>query len=377
MPTIRKKKPSSTSIEKIDRNFDSTGTIPNRRWVDGWEARRIAVRAHGWVKEARKERSWRRIPERAAAPLSASVQELTYSPTSVFLSFATDSPDLSVRMVNRNAVPMRHMPLSGSAGAELYEWLENAWVPVATAIPSAENPAFECILFQGRAARRREFRLYLPLYKPMESVALGIAPKAKLEPLPAPEGRKPLFFYGTSITQGGCANTAGSDFVSRVGRLLDRDAINFGFSGSGKGEPAVAKLIREVDASVFILDYVANVTPEQLAETLPTFLRLLREKHPRTPVVLMSNVGYNALLTGTNPIGIAKRDAMLRFYVDAKAAGDPSLHYVDSFSLLPPGLSGAYVDGAHPTSEGFGLIAERLAPQLRIVLAQAAREAGE
>ena len=32
--------------------------------------------------------------------------------------------------------------------------------------------------------------------------------------------------------------------------------------------------------------------------------------------------------------------------------------------LLPSGVTGAYVDGTHPTSHGFAIMSERLAPQL-------------
>ncbi len=44
-----------------------------------------------------------------------------------------------------------------------------------------------------------------------------------------------------------------------------------------------------------------------------------------------------------------------------------ALYFIDGDGLLPAGLSGAYVDGIHPTSHGFALIAERLAPQLRAI----------
>ena len=44
---------------------------------------------------------------------------------------------------------------------------------------------------------------------------------------------KPVVFYGTSITQGGCASRPGMSFVNIVGRDLDVPVVNLGFSGSG------------------------------------------------------------------------------------------------------------------------------------------------
>ena len=61
---------------------------------------------------------------------------------------------------------------------------------------------------------------------------------------------KPAVFYGTSITQGGCANNAGGDYPSIVSRALNLDTVNLGFSGCGQGEPEVARMIQEIDASL-------------------------------------------------------------------------------------------------------------------------------
>jgi len=56
----------------------------------------------------------------------------------------------------------------------------------------------------------------------------------------APPAFRPMAFYGTSITRGGCANSAGTDFVSAIGRPLDREVIDLGFSGKGNEIECVA-----------------------------------------------------------------------------------------------------------------------------------------
>ena len=48
---------------------------------------------------------------------------------------------------------------------------------------------------------------------------------------------KPLVFYGTSITQGGCASRSGMSYQAILGRMLNADFVNLGFSGNGLGEP--------------------------------------------------------------------------------------------------------------------------------------------
>lgn len=290
-------------------------------------------------------------------------------PAGVHLAFFTDSAELSVRMEAADTAPMGHMPATGMAGAELYFREEGRWYPLATARPSVTEPKFEANLFRNVPRRLREYRLYLPLYKPLVSLALGFEPGAVVRASHAPRGSKPWFFYGTSITQGGCASTAGSEFVSMVGRLLDAETVNFGFSGNGKGEPAMARLIRQVDAEMYVLDFLANADRESLDSVLTEFLRILREKRPRTPVIIVSSPAFNQILWNEEARAVEadKRDTAMRVYLRARDAGDRHLHFVDGRGILPAGIDGAYVDGVHPTSHGFALMAERLALQLRAI----------
>jgi lysophospholipase L1-like esterase len=215
----------------------------------------------------------------------------------------------------------------------------------------------------------RECRVYLPLYKGVEAVALGFGHGAKVLPSPVPAGQKPVLFYGTSITQGGCANTAGSDYVSTLGRMSGTEVLNLGFSGNGRGEPEVAKLIREVDAEVFVLDFLANADVGTLEETLPNFIRLLREKRRKAPIAIVSCPAFDQTLwnPGRRATVDRKRDIAMRSYLDLKAAGDNNLFFIDGNGILPAGLAGSYVDGVHPTSHGFAIMAERMLPQLQAI----------
>jgi hypothetical protein len=356
-------------IEDIDPNFGGKSAKASLKWIDAFD-RRLALRGFAWVAENRKKKNFRRLPDRKAKQFSEGVQLLSHHPAGGFLSFFTDSADVSVRMTVSDAAPMNHMPATGMAGAELFFRDGPTWIPAGTVIPHQTDTTFTSLLLENGPKIRREYRLYLPLYKKLESLAIGLSPKALVRP--APSAAKPIFFYGTSITQGGCANTPGSDFVSTVGRLLDTEVINFGFSGNGKGEPEIARLIREIDAEMFILDFQANADGDTLAAVLPEFIRLLREKHPSTPCVLMTNPGYDSRLTSAAARDLIdhKRDISMQVYLEKKAAGDPNIHFIDGYGLLPGGLSGAYVDGVHPTSHGFALMAERLAPQLRTIRLQ-------
>ena len=358
------------SIERLDKNFQAAPAAAGLCWVDAFD-KRFSLRGLGWPSGNHKRKDFRRVSELAAGKVSDAVRVLSAYPAGVFLGFFSDSRTLSVRMEAEDTAQMWHMPATGMAGAELYFREDGCWHPMATARASLDGPKSECVLFQNLAprGRRREYRLYLPLYKKLLSLSLGFEPGAVIAPAPAAPGSKPWFFYGTSITQGGCASTAGSDFVSLTGRLLDVDVINFGFSGNGRGEPAMARLIREVDAEMFVLDFFANADVETLDAVLWEFLRILREKRPKTPVVISSSPAFNQALwnDSVRDVLARKRDTGMRVYLRAKDAGDQNVHFLDGSALLPAGIPGAYVDGVHPTSHGFALMAERLAPLLRAI----------
>lgn len=366
---VHKRSRGLTPIEKLDKNFATGPMADDLVWRDAFD-RRLALRGLGWPKENRKARNFRRLPDRAEKGLSQGVRALSHCPAGVFLSFFSDATELAARLTYEDVLPMNHMPATGMFGAELYIRDGLAWLPAGTARPSGEALIMTMPLWRASTSHLREFRLYLPLYKKVLSVEVGFSRGSNVKPSPTPPGSRPLFFYGTSITQGGCASTTGSDYVSMVGRLLDTEVINFGFSGNGRGEPEVARLIREVDAEMFVLDFLSNADEHTLPPVLTEFIRLLREKHPTTPIAILPKPAFNACLWDDAVYATheSKRNTAMRVYLAGRDAGDRNLHLLDGAGLLPTGLSGAFVDGVHPTSLGFSIMAERLVPQLRNIL---------
>ena len=71
---------------------------------------------------------------------------------------------------------------------------------------------------------------------------------------------KPVVVYGTSIAQGACATRPGLAWTAILERKLDRPLINLGFSGSGQLEKSVIDLMAEIDAKLYILDCLPNLT---------------------------------------------------------------------------------------------------------------------
>ncbi len=135
------------------------------------------------------------------------------------------------------------MPATAVSGLDLYVKTENGrWRWLSVGRPT-KYPANSGELVKDLPAGKREYLLYLPLYNGVRSVELGLPKDSTLAKAgPWSSGiSKPIVFYGTSITQGGCASRPGMVHTAILGRQLNCPVINLGFSGNGKMEPEMAR----------------------------------------------------------------------------------------------------------------------------------------
>jgi hypothetical protein len=205
-------------------------------------------------------------------------------------------------------------------------------------------------------AGRREYLMYLPLYNGVTSVEIGI-PKGAMIAKAAPraaERAKPIVFYGTSITQGGCASRPGMCHPAILGRRLDRPAINLGFSGNGTMDGDIAALLGEIDAAVYVIDCLPNMTAKTVAERTGPLVTAIRKAQPTAPILLVEDRTYaDAFLIEGKAQKTAQSRAALRAAYDALvAAGDKNIAYLAGDNLLAADGEDT-VDSSHPTDLGF------------------------
>jgi lysophospholipase L1-like esterase len=267
---------------------------------------------------------------------------------------------------------MNHMPATGVSGLDLYvRRPDRAWRWLGVGRPeSADNTA---ALASGLPPGEREFMLYLPLYNGVASVKVGVPAGARLGKAPArpAERSRPVVFYGTSITQGGCASRPGMVHTAIIGRHLDVPVINLGFSGSGRMEAVMAEFLAQLEPAVYVLDCLPNLTAAELTERVEPFVRILRQARPSTPILMVEDRTYtNAfILPGNRSRNDASRAAHKAAYERLVAAGVTGLHYLEGEGLL--GADGEdTVDGSHPTDLGFMRQAAAMEKALRPLLAQ-------
>ena len=329
---------------------------------------RLVVNGLAWFEEDKPV--LRRLPARLKDSFRAPVWNLAQQPSGGRIRFRTDSSRIGILAANPNASTMHHMTTIGQSGFDLYlngEYLNSAWPDKEGKIAKEWN--------LGKSSELRDVTLYLPLYKSVTVKEIVLDKEAKVE-APKPFAvDKPVVHYGSSITQGGCAENPGLSCQAIVSRWLNVDFVNLGFSGNGLGEPAVAQAIAEIDASAFVLDYWGNPSPQVYRETMPGFVDTLRSKHPKTPILVTSPYYFSG--ESVNPSLKASQDekrGIARDFVDARRkAGDANISYVDGLEMLSREHADGLVDGVHANSIGFYFNAKGLEPHLRRALGLAAK----
>ncbi len=307
------------------------------------------VEGRGW---SDVKRFYDRLPAKAEGVVREKVWELSRHSAGMSCRFRTHAPEIRVRYaLLLTNLEMPHMPATGVSGVDLYTLAdEGQWRWIGTAQP--RQPRVIATLVRAMTPVRREYMLYLPLYNGIDSLEIGVTRNATFEPI-EPRSERPILFYGTSIMQGGCASRPGMAIPAILGRRLNVPTINLGFSGNGKMEPEVGRLLAELDASVFVLDCLPNLTAQETAERTEPFVRHLREARPTTPILLVEDRTFpNAFL---KPDILKEhqdhRAALRQTYERLVAAGMKGLYYLEGDKLL--GEDGeATVDGSHPTDLG-------------------------
>jgi len=317
------------------------------RWFD---AREFGVEGQGWTDT---KAPYDRLPSKAEGVVRPPVWNLSRNSSGLCVRFKTDAPELYARwelVSDRLAMP--HMPATGVSGLDVYvKTDEGKWHWAATGQPKAQKNNAK--LITGIPAKEREYLVYFPRYNSLKSIEFGF-PKESSVAKAEPRTRKPIVFYGTSITHGASASRPGMVHTAILGRRLNYPIINLGFSGNGTMDMSIAELLGELDPAVYVIDCLPNMQGKQVAERIEPLVKKIREARPETPIVLVEDRTYaNAFLyPAKQKRHEGSRKALREGYERLTEAGVKNLHYLPGAELL--GEDGDdTVDSSHPTDLGF------------------------
>ncbi|MDR3618392.1 MAG: SGNH/GDSL hydrolase family protein [Paludisphaera borealis] len=348
--------------------------------IDWRDVRSLAFEGQGW-KDVKAP--FDRLPGKAEGVVRPPVWSNSRNSAGLCARFVTDATEIHARWtLTSDRLDMPHMPATGVSGLDLYARDDQGhWRWVAVGQPEAAKNTK--VLAQGLKAGSREYLVYLPLYNGVSAVEIGVPRGSKLDPAgPRAEGRRrPIVFYGTSITHGGCASRPGMVHTAIVGRRLDVPVINLGFSGSGTMDPSMTDLLAELDAAVYVIDCLPNMAAEDVAARTEPLVKTLRKARPDTPILFVEDRSYtdSTFLDAHRQRNETSRAALKAAYERLRAEGIANLHYLEGESQVGDDGEGT-VDGSHPTDLGFMRMADvftpALAPLVKVAVASPPAEKG-
>lgn len=322
-------------------------------------------KVHGLMRDSVFENSrvaWTRMPDSISKEVSNQVYSHSKITAGGRIRFCTDSPYVAINVKMPNRGFMSQLTPIAMAGFDLYVGNDyyNTFIPPIT---TNQTGGFESVI-DFPSEEMREITINFPLYFCVDEVFVGTKEGCNITAAPDYLDIKPIVYYGSSITMGGCANRPGNTYESIIARETNVDYINLGFAGAAKGEPKMAEYIATLDMSMFVLDYDYNAnTPEQLDDTHEAFFKTVRKAHPDIPVLIMSRPVFFP-----KPEEIIRRDIVKKTYDNAVAAGDNNVYFIDGTTLLDECRNDGTVDGIHPTDYGFHCFAKKVLPVVKKAL---------
>lgn len=353
-------------IEQIDKAMQKKkADVENIKWYSPME-QPFRLSGFPWIS---RDRIYRRMPVNPEYKIPENVNILADCTAGGQIGFRTNSSKLILKVELTGAANMDHMPATGQCGFDCYIGKPGSQMYRSTVRYDHSKETYESQLFDNAGSELKDITLNFPLYKGVKRVMIGLEQDAEVYAALPYRSDSPIVFYGTSITQGGCAARPGMAYTNILSRRLNMECINLGFSGNGKGEPEVARIIAGIkDLSCYVLDYEGNANSGGILEkTLSDFIVILRATHPKVPILVVSKIRHAKEIYYNEEFEILLylRDFQRNTVEAFRAKGDVNVHFYDGMELLGENFDECTVDGVHPTDLGFWRIAEKLEPVIR------------
>ena len=222
----------------------------------------------------------------------------------------------------------------------------------------------DVIQFDDIPAGEHRLELYLPSqYVPV--VLRGLSIDAGASASAWKDDRQRIVFYGSSITH--CRHAAGpcETWPAIVANRSNLHLTSLGLGGDCHLDPMFARLIRDLPADAIGLKLGINMMGGSVNDrTFRAFaiglIKTIRDGHPNTPLAVVSPICHPPNEETPNVVGMTLQIMRQRLAeaVDVlQAYGDKNIHYIDGLDLMGPDDVHLYIDGIHPSAEGYRFLA--------------------
>jgi hypothetical protein len=274
------------------------------KWLNPLEQGENIVHGRWWNSELKD--NFHRLTPRAENKVRGAVWRLSKQSAGLSICFHTNAPSVKVRYKVTGGLNMFHMPTTGVSGVDLYatdadgrlRWCASKF---NLSFKDTINYEFKDLTYFTGEDKGYDFELFLPLYNEVSWMEIGVPEDRELRFIPA-SSEKPIVVYGTSIAQGACASRTGMAWTNIVHRESGLPVINLGFSGNGQLEEEMFGFLAEIDAKLFVIDCLPNMSTERtelIFDRLMKGISMLREKS-QAPILLVEHDYANGVSSQQN-----------------------------------------------------------------------------
>ena len=316
-----------------------------------------------------------RMPESFTAGCSRQARLNASLPAGGIVRFETDAPTVGVRLTLGRIISARDLPqmsLRGFAGIDVYARTQDGFRWKGCFAPNRRwGTQIACDIEAAdgeESGRFAEIWVYLPGFSSVATLTLTPPLGATVRAVSSAPRRR-IALYGSSITQGCAASRPGMTYASQLGRMLNCDVLNFGLSGSAKGEASLARQIGGLALDALVMEYDHNASVQELRATHQPFFAIVRARQPRLPVVFLSRISGG--ISVSQDEAALRREIIRETYAQAIAQKDDRVRFVDGARIAARYPHGALLsDDRHPNDLGMTAIAQALARELSDFMAE-------
>jgi len=225
--------------------------------------------------------------------------------------------------------------------------------------------------FDGLPAGENVIELWLPEYREFRLQSFALSDGATLQPH---YDKRPLWLvYGSSYTQSRGAASPWYTWPAVAARAQNINHTNLAYGGQCHLDSMVARLLRDMPADFIAFEAGVNIQGRSTLDersfraALIGFVRILRERHPDTPLAVMSALYAWERETYRNAAKLTLIDTrvIVQEAVEAlRACGDTHVHYFNGLDFLGEPEKDLVPDHVHPSADGYKVLGRKFADKV-------------